>query len=401
MFGQFAWVSGGRVVAALLQAVSLILLARLVSPFEFGIFSVALGVLMVAQAAADLGISTFAIRERSAHPSSGLVAAALRLNNRLSAGLAGASALALALLALIEAEYLLILPLAVWAAAERNADAWMGIAVADRRADVSSLALVVRRVATVLLFVGLSIAGTEPLLGYSVALAVAAVLSSAFARRWVHARLTEPDARIPASEVLRSTWPYWLNTLGTQVRNIDVVIVSAVAGGAQAGFYAVASRLTVPLRLIPTSLASAILPEASTRSGRNVVPLLSAAGGLVAAMSILYVGVALAVPWAVPLLLGNQYVPSVPVIQVVVVGLVFAALASVAAAILQGIGQTRYVAGAAVTMSLACIVLVAVGSVAGGALGAAWGLILSFAIQAIALTIRLAVHVVRSARYEH
>jgi O-antigen/teichoic acid export membrane protein len=117
-------------------------------------------------------------------------------------------------------------------------------------------------------------------------------------------------------------------------------------------------------------------------------------------MSLFYFAVMVAVPWGVPLLLGKQYIPAVPVVQVVVGGLAFAALASVVAAILQGLGRTRYVAGAAIAMSVVCIAFVTIGSLQSGAIGAAWGLALSFAIQAAALTLRLASLVVGSAKHD-
>jgi O-antigen/teichoic acid export membrane protein len=138
--GQFFWVSGGRVVAALIQAAIMLLLVRAVSPSEFGFFAAVYGVMTVAQTFFDFGLPTLVIRERARQSNAGIVTAALRLNNSLSVALGVLLVSVTAVLGLlVDERFFLLLPLGVWAAAERNADAWLGVIFADGDARVNTL----------------------------------------------------------------------------------------------------------------------------------------------------------------------------------------------------------------------------------------------------------------------
>lgn len=393
--GQFLWVVIGRVLAALLQAVTFILLARELAPADFGLFSALFGIATLAQTSFDLGLSTLILRERAKSPVSGVVTAALRLNNRLSALLAVATVLVVAGGALLVDEmFWQLLPLAVWVASERNADVWLGVALADGDAKVTTANLVLRRTAALGLFVGLGVIGLPPLLAFSVGVAVAAVASSAFAHAFVNRRLP-PASAVTARELVRDGWPYWVNSVATQARNLDVVIVAVAGGAAQAGFYAAASRITGPLRILPTSLASVLLPQAARTTSTTLRPLVKLVAACVAVLAVVYALVAWTTPWFVPVLLGDNYVGAVPAIQIAALGLVFAATASLLGSLLQGVGLKHFVAQSSVAMTVACLLGAAVGAAAGGAIGASLALVAAFVIQAALLLVRLALFMIR------
>lgn len=389
-FGQFAWVTSGRIVAALLQALSLILIARFVDPSEFGTLSAVLGLATVAQTAIDMGVGTYITRERAASPDSGGIATALRFNMLTSLVL---TALVLGALTavgvLLDPVYYLMLPLAFWVSGERNADARLAVVFADGDVWINVVNLLARRTVGILLFLALALAGVEALLAYCLAVAVAALLSSGFANLYVRRRVTVP-ASISYRQLVHESTPYWINSVATQARNLDVTIAGIFAGSVQAGFYATASRLTSPLRILPTSLASVLLPAASRASARShsLKPLLKVVVAVIGLMTVLYGIIFLLMPWIVPFALGDAYSDAVPTIQTVLVGLPFAAATSLFSSLLQGQGLKKFVATSASISTVACLVLVAILAPVWGSLGAGLALSISFVAQAVILIAR-------------
>lgn len=65
LFKQFSWILLGRVVAAALQAATVVILARLLGPLQFGVLAAVLGIIIWLQAVADLGMAKLVVRERS------------------------------------------------------------------------------------------------------------------------------------------------------------------------------------------------------------------------------------------------------------------------------------------------------------------------------------------------
>ena len=399
LFGQFAWVSGGRLLAAALQAVSLILVARFLLPAEFGVLATVMSLATVLQAVLDFGVGTYITRERAANPNSGGIATALRFNALTSAALAAIVLLGLSLMGwFISPTYYLMLPLALWLSGERNADARLTVVFADGDAWINVTNLLSRRVAGLIGFLALESVGVEPLLSYCAAIGGAAVASSLFANLYVRRRVDAAPS-LTYRELIAASMHYWANSVATQARNLDVVIVAAFAGSVAAGFYASASRLTTPLRILPTSLASVLVPAATraVTNGRTISPLLKSAAAMLAVVSLLYAALLVAAPWFVPVALGKAYAPAVVVIQIVLLGLPFAASASLCNALLQAIGEKRFVATAATISTVFCLVAVAIATIFAGAVGAGWALTAAFVLQAV-LTAAKLVQAVRRQR---
>jgi O-antigen/teichoic acid export membrane protein len=383
-------------MAALIQALFMLLLLRSVSPEEFGFFAAVYGVITLAQTTLDLGLPTLVIRERAKNAQNGIVASALKLNNVLSLALAGGLVVVFLILGLVvDARFFLLLPLGIWAAAERNADAWLGVVFADGDAKVNTANLISRRLTNLALFLlFLSTGEMDPVLAFGISSAIAAVASWAFAHIYVARQLPEP-APIGPRELVRASWPYWVNSVATQARNLDTAIASILAGTAQAGYYAAAARLTSPLRILPTSLASVLLPASARRTSSSMKSLIFLIGACVAGLGVMYALLALLVPWAVPVFLGEQYVAGIPALQITMVGLIFASAASLLGAPLQGVGLKKYVALIAVVTTVTCLIGVAIGAYLYGAVGAAAGLSVSYLIQSIALLLRLVLFISR------
>lgn len=394
--GQFAWVSGGRILAALIQALIMLVLVRAVSPAEFGFFAAVYGVLTVVQTFFDFGLPTLVVRERAKKANPALVTAALHLNNGLSLAMGMMLVVVIGLLGfVVDPQFFLLLPLGVWAAAERNADAWLGVIFADGDARINTTNLVSRRIGNLALFSVLIFStGIDPVLAFGVSSAVAACASWVFAHLYVRTRLA-PAERISPTVLMRMSYPYWINSVATQARNLDATIIGFVAGTAQAGFYAAAARLTSPLRILPTSLASVLLPASATRNSSNMRGLLRLVAYVVGGMAAFYLVLGLAVPFVVPVVLGEAYAGAIPALQITAVGLVFAAAASLLGSLLQGVGLKHYVAGTAVLTTVVCLAGVGIGGFLWGAIGAAAGLAFSYLIQSIVLVTRLTTFILR------
>lgn len=381
---QFSWILLGRVIAAALQAVILAILARSLGPQQFGVVAATLGVIILLQAMADLGMGKLVVRERSAGDSETLLAGGLWINARSSLVLCLALAIGFLSLGLfIDHAFLLMLPLAVSAAGEKNADTWLGVAIADGDTHLNSINLVSRRTIALVSFLILNYFGFPPILSYSVSVALAALGSVIFARRHV-SRLALP-VRASISHTIGAAQPYWINTLAVQFRNLDAGIVGIVASPVAAGFYATASKLSSPLRMLPTSLAVVILPHAARtrhRSAYSILRLVFFAGALV---GLVYVLLVFFVPWGLPVLLGEAYRPAVVPLQIVLVGLIFAAFTSLFGAAMQGRGLSKSVAAVSVSSTIYLLLALVIFTGVSGSTGAAIALATSYMLESIAL----------------
>jgi O-antigen/teichoic acid export membrane protein len=384
---QLVWVTVGRVVAAVLQAVLFVLAARALEVADFGHLMAFVGVVSLAQVIVDGGVSIFITRERAATPESGGVTAALRFTVVSSTLLMVLLGLGLAMSAvLVSSIYWSMLPLVVWAAGERNADTRLSVAFADGDVHVSVLNLVTRRSCTILLFALAVRTDVEPVLAFSVAAAVTATGSAIFANLYIRKRVTAQPS-ISFRELLRIARPYWVSNIASLARNLDAVIVSAFAGAAQAGLYSSGSRLVSPLQILPASLASILLPASAraTDSRRVLVRLLALTLVVVLGLTAIYAVIFALTPWLVREGLGERYEGSIPVIRIILVGLPFASATALFTSILIGRGQGHAVAVVSSVTVICCLAGMCVVAPFAGAAGAAGVLSLSFVVQLLAM----------------
>ena len=365
----------------------MLLLARWAGPTGFGTVGIALSIVVVLQTATDLGVSLYVLKERAAEPLNPTIRRALEINNFT----ARIMALLLFLVFLgagfgVQALFLELLPLAVWAAADRNTDTWCCVRLADGDAWLNTLTTLSRRGCSALVMVGLYLAGVDPLLAFSLSVAVVGVIVNLLVHGWVVKRLAPPAVPRPAAKpIILASVPYWINATATQLRNLDSLLVGLLAGSAQVGFYAVASKLTGPLRMLPTSLAAVVLPTASRLGVHRLGPLVKPTAAVLGMMSLIYAVVGITAGWTVPLFLGSDFAGAVVPLQIICGGLIFAACASNLSAILQGVGRGASVARIAVITTVCCLGGVVVGTLLLDAVGAAIALACSFVLQAALL----------------
>ncbi|MET4899386.1 oligosaccharide flippase family protein [Paenarthrobacter sp. CC6] len=378
---QVSWLALGRIFASVVQASGLVLLARSSSPDTVGVVMVFIAFASVPQVVFDAGLSTYVIRERALHKRSPSIPLALSYGTRLALTLGILTLVSLILLGwFANSTYFLMLPLCIWIAAERNADLWLGLLVADGDAERNVLILVARRLLTVLIFELAVLLSVDPILGFSMGMMFSALLGVVVTRRQIIPSLGFPEA-IGFRELMRRTRHFWMNSVFAQARNLDAILVSSFAGPVQAGFYSMGTRLINPLRILPDSLAGVMLPAASrgtyrpTEFRKKVIVVI---GGI----SALFVLIALSCPIAIPIFLGAAYEGMVPATQIIVVGLAFGSVASILNALLMARGHEHAVAVTTGLTTGLCIVGVVIGASSAQSFGAAVGAAVSFVIQA-------------------
>lgn len=388
---QFGWVSGGRILAAVLQTANLVIVARFAGPQLFGIATIALAVVVVMQAVFNLGLMTYVVRRRAESASTDpRIEAALRLSDYSGALLAVALMIGIAGLGAsgVPVVYQL-LPLAIWAAADLSTDTWLGVALADGDARINTVSIVTRRVASLTLTIVAMALDVAPLLAFACGMAGPSVVANVAARRGMKARTGGLLSQRLFGTVFAEAKHYWLTSVSTQARNADVLLVGVLAGTFQAAFYGAAAKITGPLRILPTSLATVLMPRVARHGLVGLRQATRSTGLFLGVLTLIYVGGVVAAPALVPLVLGTEYAPAVGAIQVVLIGLVFAAISSLLGAVLQGLGHRRVVSLVATLFTAICLIGVAVGSVKVGALGAAVALAMSFVFQSLALLVAL------------
>ena len=381
---QYLWLVGSRIVAAALQAATVLLLARWTPPSSFGQIVALLGVLVVVGALADLGLGPLLLREKSLDSTTGITARILRLNSMTSCALCLFTAAGIGVLGLYRSEeYILLLPLSIWIAAEKNGAVWLSLAIADGRTHLSAISLLLRRTVGLGIFVAFSKLIAVPL-AFALGQAVASVLVNLLMR--VRLRQTKSKGNGPSFRQLsRRAIPFYLNSVGAQLRNLDVAIVFAVAGSLVGGVYAVPARLTSPLRMLPTTLGPVIVRYATmgTRTAFKAIRAVSLTvmAVMTLGMAVLFIGA----PTLVGYTLGNAYLPSVLPLRITCIGLVFAFAISLQTSFLQGRGLEHFVGRVGIAVSVLVLPVIALGAALYGAAGAAAAVTASFAIHSLLL----------------
>lgn len=371
-----------------MQAASLTLVARWSGPAEFGFFAAAYGIALVAQTVADCGLTKYIVQLRVSDRSDGGIGAALRLGRNISiiSTVVGTTALVAVTTQVPSVAALCLMPL--WMSAEKQVEAWLGVSLADGKLWYNATSLVFRRLGALLVLVVAHAAGMNPIQGYLIGLSAFSLLA------WWQIRLVtndvHTDRKARAKVLLAGGRHYWFNSLAVQAMNFDVTVVAAMASAQSAGYYAAASRLTTPLRIVPTSFATLLFPAAAKARLSGARPLLRAVGGLIAITTVMYIGLAVALPILVPIVLGPSFAPAAGVIQVVCVGLIFAAITSQFNSLMQGWGYLRAVTIISMASTLLSLAAIAVAAVGWGALGAGYALAGGYVVQLAIQTVTIA-----------
>lgn len=390
MLRQFGWLSGGRLAAAALQAMTILVVARLIEPSQLGLILSIVGAGAFLQMIFDIGISTYVLRERSLGDLQAIQRAA-------SIHATSCIVLALCSMMLILATSMLLnfsawafLPIAVSLASDRHSDMRLNILLADGDSRKNVTLLLERRTASLIIFLLLSLAAqVEPTLAYTSAIALA---SAACLVRTVRSTREVPIFRSKDlhhfSKLVSSTRHYWLNSVASQLRNLDAPLVLLGGGSAASGFYGFASRLVNPLRLVPDAVGNVFLPTAA-RKPYKIAPFAKISFAVLALITAGLIFMIAVTPAIIPWLAGTAYAGAVLPIQVTCVGLIFGAFSSILSPILLGWGEGKSVAIIATLSNIIGLALIYTLSIAHGATGGAAGLSMAFGLQALLLGAQL------------
>ena len=251
---------GIRVVAALSQAVLIAQLARYLGTTDFSAYATLMGVLMLASALGDLGLSTAVQRERAR----GADADALRGSSSLKLSVISSLATAAVTGTVVGISPWGSPVLAVAAgrliATDILVNTANGVSMADSDVRRLQLTMVGRRILPLCaVFAALS--------GYRSALARCHIHPP---RRWQRRATvflyTSSAASVvrgggsmfAAARSMRTSAPFYVHNVSMTLRQMDVLLVTAVSTQAAAVAYSAVSRLVQPLRMLPTSFAAVL-----------------------------------------------------------------------------------------------------------------------------------------------
>lgn len=362
---QFFSLFGSRVFAALLQAFMFVVLSRSVSVSEFGLVGAVASVAAFGLLICDFGVTSLLSRAVAVDdlPSA---RSCLRINDVVA--LALSSLLLLAMIWIpgdIRAVALLSLALTI----ERNSETELSVFYALGSKLIPSASILARRAVGLFSLVILIWTGVDGLWAFSAAMTMGACASQIIQRSALHARMPRGEVERPSATFSRSA-PFWFSSVLNQVRLLDNGIVGLTAGPFAAGLYSAASRITNPLMLIPASISQVVLPHVS-RNPSTSWPVAKKLVWVVCCSYGLVFLVAGLLPNILAILFGQEYREAAPILFWGLVGLPVVALAGPLAAILQGLGQERFVAFNGAAFAVVAVGAMVVGAFVAGAEGLA------------------------------
>lgn len=389
LINKLALIAISRLLAALLQAVSLIIVARVAGPASFGLLSVFIGLVIVFQAVFDLGITAYVTRLRATTPQSPLIAQALKIYQRVGL-LLGATLVAVSIAVALSGGQVwwLMAALGLAGAIERQADVRLALAIADGDVWKNSFALVLRRALAALLVLVCIQLAIDAVFAYGLSSLIASLVSLWLSRRLV--TLQRPIGNVGFVElrtVYSTSKSFWANSIGVQLRNLDIIIVAAFVPAASAGYYSAIARSLNPLMLLSSSLSTILLPMAAGSGGRWTKSLAIPVAVVTLGMSAVFVSISIYADKFVLLVFGVEFAPAIPGFRIVLIGLVFASYSSIQTSFLQARGIEKGVGRISILASIMALLGIGIGVSAAGVTGAALGLASSHVLQCLALIV--------------
>lgn len=316
---QVGWSFTSRIVAAVLQLVVIVLLARGLDPHEFGLVATANVVMMGLVPLNGFGLLRQLQFKRSLDPDDPLLPAIFSLWQRFMLGsvfvwLAGCLAL---WLATDNDVYVALTPIAVWLLFEQQTTVWNAMSMIDGRAHELMSSYLWRRGPVVAALAVALATDLDVTWTWTVALAAGAVLAYVFGRHrapdW--ARRALPGPRVPGD--VKFDFGFWWSEVGTVLRDFDVAAVTVISA-ATGGIYALPARLVRPMNLVTNAATSVLYPRIAR--ARIITRKQLVVGSLAGTAPVAVIsGVTAALAGLLPRLVGDEYAASVPVLRVLCV----------------------------------------------------------------------------------
>lgn len=377
---------GGTAIAQVTTALIYLVGARSVSPSDFGaiVSGIALGTAGVGFF--DFGSNSLWVREL-ANGRMSIAELRARASSKVLVAIAVAGAWAVLSVFVLPGQTL-------WTAAPVALSVLVGQTVqvilrARARIEIVAASVVVDRLVAGILMVLLLVAGVPVGWWMWAMLTAGSIVGATFC--WF---LTDAPDRLRPLLRWRNPWRgshyYGLSSLAVTGQSLDVPILAALGGSSAAGFYGAVNRWVQPLSMLANSFASVSIPyvarAADLREGWSHA---RKAAWLIILALIGAVGLIVAAPWAVSLLLGPEYQSSVGVLQVLAAAAIPGILNQPLATFMQAMRFDRIVSAivaVAVGIQLALVALLASPL---GAMGAALSLLVAQSMMCLALSLSL------------
>jgi O-antigen/teichoic acid export membrane protein len=379
----------GRVLQIAFSILAFVVLARKLGVSEFGVFSTVVAVQTACFAAADLGLGQLSLRavaQRNADEMLAIRRAVTWLYLSSSAVLAVSCIISLTLLGgvlrrlvpcvLIGISY-------IFAPARIGVERgyWLGSLRFGRATLVDVCAAGLRALGIALV----ALVGGATLLSFATGIAVSGILTLWVVRAWLSYPVPDSSRvdRSPPWRLFHEAAPFALSSLTWNTfTELPKILLAPFAGAAAVGLYAAGARV-LSTALVPLqSLLLVITPRLFAFAGERRAavephgilkhPLLKAVGLATLAASVLAVLVVSLAP-ILPLILGAEYRPAIPILRILALSIPFLALAFVSGDWLGGIGKQHLRFQITLVTALLGIPTLGLASRVGGATGAAIG----------------------------
>jgi O-antigen/teichoic acid export membrane protein len=341
--------SRGLVLA--LALVNALLLARYLGPYDFGMFSYAVGVTTIVFGWADLGLSSYAARQFQLQPARrrgvlrGFATITVRMGLLLSIGvIAGAlwfgkdRVVSWALAVACVAQFFRGLSVP-----------WRALLSSEERIPEIGFQEFSVRLGTTVLLVAVATA-RQGVLAMLWATAIPVVVGYWWLRRQTKGLADGDSEPVALRSMLCEAWPFTLYAIVYAVYfQIDIVLLEKLQPLDVVGYYGAATRFIYPLLQVPAALMLSAFPKlvavsqvGTTEEGRRLrVKLLRT---LLGTACLAAVALAMLAPWIVPMLLGPKYNEAVVTLQIMTLFLPLTFGQTLAANILMASGRGRELA---------------------------------------------------------
>ena len=375
---KFSWALLGRIFAAICQTTGTILLARWEEVDNFGVVVSVLALSIVLISFFDFGLNTFMIKERAKNKNSTLVNYCVNINTKITFVVGIIFFLIIFLISIYFNNFFLyILPFTIWVVFEKRNDLLLGIYIADGNNKKATQLLSTRRFVGLLFFILLfQILDLNPTLAYGISILTSSIILYIYTIKDLNLNLNL-KFNYKLKEVLKETFPYWLNSLFAQLRNIDVAIVSLISTPIHAAYFGFINRAVTPLNMVATSMASVILPSVSKKEIKEQQYYFYLVFITILA-SIPFIFLFFTVDMLIPLALGDKYIETIPLFKIICVGLVFFSASSIIASILQAVNLQKEVAKVNIISTLLYLVILIPLTIYGNSLYATYSLLFFF-----------------------
>lgn len=327
---SYATVVGMSGSAALLSFTTAVVLARNLTPAQFGYFSILFSAMNVLWTATNFGDSAYIrfVNARTGEPRHRYLGGVFVIEATTILGLAvlaGPAAWFIARDLMGDTAYFAPLLLGVLLGLGLNfVSLWAAVYQAEDKFFVFSL---LRTVVNFLIFAGVLALAVGFTLTLGSVYAVHAVVVGAMTVAAVVAviRRMRPFAVDRALVRRLLSFSKWLmagNVAYVLAQRLDVFVLTAFASAAAVGHYGAGVRVSVAASLFTGSIAPLLLPRA-TRVGtsrRDLVAYLRHVARFAAILVGVIAAIWLTIPYWVPLLLGDRYASAIPVARILLVG---------------------------------------------------------------------------------